>query len=355
MKNIRQSLLAGSRKRASDETSEVSEPKRPFNMPVSGDRWSLFQPEYDMDNSKLGPSLFAPPQQFIDTFSKRLEWLDQTIKSNESVADRAQEFYLEMLKSSVTATVFNEAEKSTIMGRSNQGTKQFDLETRREGGDWAYFGDTMVGWNRLDNIWKLLKQVVEDDISGDYIETGVWRGGASVFARAVMNMYGQHHRRSFVCDSFEGLPPGDRNLDKGDKNWDDMHWYLAIPEELAAGNFQKYGLLDHNVIFAKGFFNETMPEIKKRAEQFSIMRLDGDMYESTVDVLYNLYDKLQVGGYVIMDDWKGFPSKTACEDFFRVHEIKPEIIPIGNLWSVYWKKTEEVDIQFWRYEQKKFK
>ena len=78
------------------------------------------------------------------------------------------------------------------------------------------------------------------------------------------------------------------------------------------------------------------------------------MYESTVDVLYNLYDKLSVGGYVIMDDWFGFPSKDACEDFFEVHEISPEIIPVDNL-SVYWKKTKEVDIQYWRYEQNKFK
>ena len=78
------------------------------------------------------------------------------------------------------------------------------------------------------------------------------------------------------------------------------------------------------------------------------------MYESTVDVLYNLYDKLSIGGYLIMDDWYGFPSKTACEDFFKVHGINPEIIKIDDL-SAYWKKTEQVDIQYWRYEQSKFK
>ncbi len=76
------------------------------------------------------------------------------------------------------------------------------------------------------------------------------------------------------------------------------------------------------------------------------------MYESTVDVLYHLYDKLSLGGYVIMDDWFGFPSKTAC-DFFAVHGIKPEIIRIDTL-SAYWKKTEDVKIQYWRYEQSKF-
>ena len=78
------------------------------------------------------------------------------------------------------------------------------------------------------------------------------------------------------------------------------------------------------------------------------------MYESTVDVLYNLYDKLSVGGYVIMDDWFGFPSKTAVKDFFAVHGISPEVIAIDKL-SAYWKKDVDVEIQYWRYEQSKFK
>ncbi len=78
------------------------------------------------------------------------------------------------------------------------------------------------------------------------------------------------------------------------------------------------------------------------------------MYESTVDVLYHLYDKLSIGGYVIMDDWFGFPSRTACEDFFAVHhDIQPEIIRIDNL-SAYWKKTDHIQIQYWRCEQSKF-
>lgn len=88
--------------------------------------------------------------------------------------------------------------------------------------------------------------------------------------------------------------------------------------------------------------------------KFSILRLDGDMYESTVDVLYHFYDKLSIGGYVIMDDWGGFPFRTACEDFFTVHGIQPDIVPIDSL-SAYWQKTQEVDIQYWRYQQNKFK
>jgi hypothetical protein len=77
------------------------------------------------------------------------------------------------------------------------------------------------------------------------------------------------------------------------------------------------------------------------------------MYESTVDVLYHMYEKLSVGGYVIMDDWFRFPSRTAVEDFFKVHRMKEEIIGIDKM-SAYWKKTETVKVQYWRYEQSKF-
>eukprot|EP00970_Alexandrium_tamarense_P015438 scaffold5170_cov200-Alexandrium_tamarense.AAC.12 len=141
----------------------------------------------------------------------------------------------------------------------------------------------------------------------------VWRGGSSVFVRAVLTVLGEADKRvSYVCDSFSGLPPWDRSLDS--------------------------------------FFNETKPPLSKKIEKLSVIRLDGDMYESAVDVLYHLYDKLSIGGCVIKDDWFGFPSKTACDDFFEVHGIQPNIVSIDQL-SAYWKKTEDVDIQYWRYEQ----
>lgn len=329
---------------------------RPFNMPMYGKKYSIYQPVYDMDLSKLGKTLFASTGDFIDTYSERIEWLDTQapLNQNRTVIDRAQEMYLEMIKGLVSGTSFNDAEKSVSPEPTFKTIRPFNLKARQWGMDWAYLGDTMTGWKRLDNIRKLLKSVVEDTIPGDYIETGVWRGGASVYARAVLDVLGQTDRLSYVCDSFAGLPPGDRSLDIKDKNWNLMHWYLAVSDDVVARNFQKFGFLNSNVIFAKGFFNETMPHLKKKSNHFSVMRLDGDMYESTVDVLYNLYDKLSIGGYVIMDDWYGFPSKTACEDFFKVHGIEPEIIQIDKL-SAYWKKTVEVDIQYWRYEQNQFK
>ncbi|KAK1748184.1 macrocin O-methyltransferase family protein [Skeletonema marinoi] len=129
-----------------------------------------------------------------------------------------------------------------------------------------------------------------------------------------------------------GLPPGEKKFSKRDAGWDNTP-YLEVASDIFANNFIKYGLLDSNVIFAKGFFNdnETMPPLAEKIMSLSIMRLDQFNSESTVDVLYHLYDKLSIGGYVIMNDWFGFPSKTSCEDFFAVDGIKPESIPIDDI------------------------
>jgi len=260
-----------------------------------------------------------------------------------------------MLKSLVTATAFNGAELSVHprLRLNKLAVNSFSFKKRVDGDDWTYAGDTMIGWKRIDNIAAILADVIQNGIEGDYIETGVWRGGASVFAKGVLSVMEQNSTRiSYVCDSFRGLPPGDKKLHKNDAGWDTTK-YLEVPLEIVANNFMKFGLMDPNVVFAKGFFNETMPPLSRLIKKLSVMRLDGDMYESTVDVLYHMYDKLSVGGYVIMDDWTGFPSEDACRDFFKVHGINPEIKKIDEK-GAYWQKTEDVSIQYWRYNQSKF-
>ena len=120
-----------------------------------------------------------------------------------------------------------------------------------------------------------------------------------------------------------------------------------------ATSFREASLLDENVIFVKGFFNDSLKPLAQKVGSMAILRLDSDLYESTVDSLYHFYDKLSVGGYVIVDDWDGFPSKVACEDFLAVHKVEPEFVRIDEI-SVYWQKTEQVKIQYWRYAESTF-
>lgn len=329
--------------------------KRPYKA-VRGEHFNLFRPWYDMRPQLMDvQQLLAFPEDWVARLTSRLHWLDPLTAGygNRTQLERAKAAYLEVVKMHTSGLVYGSEERSVMPSYSTVSLSPLDAAKRATGVDWTYLGVTMTGGARLDNVKSLLEDAFLHSISGDYIETGVWRGGSSIFARAVMRSYDEGHRMSYVCDSFQGLPPGDKHLDASDGGWVGMP-YLEVSAETVAENFRELGLLDPNVVFAKGFFNETMPPLSSQIQNLVVMRLDGDMYESTVDVLYNLYGKLSVGGYVIIDDWFGFPAKTACEDFFRVHKFNPEIVPIDKT-AVYWQKTEEIEVQYWRYEKSNFK
>lgn len=155
-----------------------------------------------------------------------------------------------------------------------------------------------------------------------------------------------------MCDSFAGLPPSTLTQDRQYGSWDQTR-YTEVSEREVKGNFKQHGVADSGVVFAQGLFSRSLPAVRALGVQLAVIRFDGDMYEGATDMLYSLYDRLSVGGYVIIDDWTGFPSKNACLDFFRVHKMSPEIVKIDRL-SVYWRKAEEVEVQHWRYEKKEF-
>lgn len=210
-------------------------------------------------------------------------------------------------------------------------------DQRVEGKIWPGYADTMIGVKRLDNLQFCIEKVIEEGIEGDLIETGAWRGGACIFMRAVLAVYGIEDRKVFVADSFEGLPkpdPGKWPADRGDTNF--THGFLAVSQNEVENNFRKYGLLDDKVVFLKGYFKDTLPSapIKKLA----ILRLDGDMYGSTIDALDSLYPKLSKDGFCIIDDYNALQGcKAAVDDYRSKHKIYSEITKID--WTgIYWRK-----------------
>lgn len=203
-------------------------------------------------------------------------------------------------------------------------------------GAWApTHGYTMIGYKRLCNIESLVIEILKNNIDGHLIETGVWRGGATIYMKHLLNKFNSD-KKVFVADSFCGLPaPNEEKYpaDKGDSHH--MVTFLAVSEEEVKSNFENFNLLDDKVIFLKGWFKDTLPLLN---ETFSIIRLDGDMYESTMDALENLYHKLSVGGYVIIDDYNIVAGcQIAVKDFREKYKINDEIIPIDGS-AVYWKK-----------------
>lgn len=213
-------------------------------------------------------------------------------------------------------------------------SKNYDPITRAQGKDWPQFGETMLGQLRIDNLKQLALQIKEEGLAGDFFEAGVWRGGASIFLNALNKVYFNSSKKIWVADSFQGLPP---STYKQDLNYDFTQFEeLSVSLEQVKRNFDKYQLLDEQVIFLKGWFKNTLPEAK--VEEIALLRLDGDLYESTMDILINLYDKVVPGGYIVVDDYALQCCKDAIADFRNEREITDPIVPID--WTgVYWKKV----------------
>ena len=202
---------------------------------------------------------------------------------------------------------------------------------------WPVKAHTMLGAARMAHLRKLTEATLTDATPGDYIETGVWRGGACILMRAVLAAYGVTDRRVYVADSFEGLPRPDAErypADRGDKLF--SFGELAVSEGEVRRNFEAYGLLDDQVVFLKGLFKDTLPALS--GHRFALIRLDGDMYESTLDALTNLYDGVSQGGYVVIDDYGIMGAcRRAVHDFLDARGLTPSIEDIDGK-GVWWRK-----------------
>ena len=225
----------------------------------------------------------------------------------------AAELYLDLLKKCLTRYLFGESyvpavpPRGTLKHTAFEPVRRwlagkdmevirhvpFDQQGRAEGRDWPARAESMAGLKRLDNLLFCVTDVLRRGVPGDLIETGAWRGGVTIFMRAILEAYGDPDRRVWVADSFQGLPKPDPErwpAEAGDEHW-------------------------------------------------AVLRLDGDMYGSTMEALDALYPKLSQGGYVIVDDYGAIPQcKEAVTDFRTAHGIIDPMEPVD--WTgVYWQRS----------------
>jgi O-methyltransferase len=259
-----------------------------------------------------------------------------------------KDLYLELMKTSLLGSVYPELDciiwpssypLRWLLRKIIPSNVHFSrrVSPHERGHTWPSHAYTMVGPQRLDNIRFCIEDVISQGISGDFIETGVWRGGAAIYARAVMKANDVTDRMIWVADSFQGLPKPDAAKYPADSG--DIHFLipeLAISLEQVQANFGAFNLLDNQVRFLKGWFKDTLP--KAPIKKLAVIRLDGDLYESTIDALTNLYPKLSTGGYLIVDDYNAVPAcKKAIHDYRDAQKIKSPIQEI-DLAGVFWKK-----------------
>jgi hypothetical protein len=212
-----------------------------------------------------------------------------------------------------------------------------DFDKRLRGEDFSDVAHSILSLQRLDNVQRCIETVLRQNIPGDFIETGVMRGGTVILMRAILKAYGVHDRTVWAADSFEGLPAPNADRYPADAG---ATWHLrpltAVTLDDVRKNFERYGLLDDQVRFLKGWFRDTLG--RAPLQQLAVLRLDGDLYESTIDALVPLYPKLSSGGFVIVDDYDLDMCRQAIHDFRRDHSITEPLVPIDGC-GVYWRKT----------------
>lgn len=237
--------------------------------------------------------------------------------------------YLDLLENSLTGMLWGDEP-------IDPWSKEYDPEVRAIGRDWPKSALTMIGSARLRNFRVLIEIVLDEAVPGDILEAGVWRGGACVLARGVLVAHNDSDRKVWVADSFRGLPPPDDRYpaDAGDQH--SSYDALQVSSQQVRDNFKQYGLLDDRVQFLEGWFEDTLP--KAPIEKLAILRMDGDMYSSTMQTLDALYSKVSVGGYVIVDDYILKGCQQAIHDFREREGITDAMQDVDGA-AVYWKKT----------------
>lgn len=249
------------------------------------------------------------------------------------------ELYLDLLKKTLTDTLHGREPDA----RSGAANPRYVVDALQHYVNGKAL--TMLPRTRLDHLQACVSDVIARGVPGDLLEAGVWRGGATIFMRAIFQALGVRDRCVWAADSFEGLPEPDAQrfpkeaaafhgpvIREGYQN-------LAVSLEAVQRNFALFGLLDAQVRFLPGWFRDTLPTAP--VERLAVLRLDGDFHESTRDALVHLYGKVSPGGYVIVDDY-GEDQWTECrlavDDFRAQRGITEPIVQLDHgCW--YWQRS----------------
>jgi O-methyltransferase len=187
---------------------------------------------------------------------------------------------------------------------------------------------TMTSLARMYGLYTAVRYAVEEQVPGDIVECGVWRGGSSMLAALTLLSYGEQTRSLFLYDTFAGMvEPTAVDGEMARRGWiaslarDDSGWCFSPLDEVRR-NMLTTGLSADRVKFVQGKVEDTIPATSPA--QISVLRLDTDWYESTKHELEHLYPLLAPGGVLILDDygfWEG--ARRAVDEYFGEHPPRP--------------------------------
>lgn len=199
---------------------------------------------------------------------------------------------------------------------------------------------TMTTVERMFSLYQAVKYIQENNIEGDFVECGVWKGGSCMMMAYMLVNMGIMSRKIYLYDTFEGMSEpteldkvaggsdASKLLEKEDKDDPTSVWCYSTIEEVTK-NVESTGFPTTNFIFVKGKVEDTIPQTIP--SKIALLRLDTDWYESTLHELKHLYHLLVRNGILIIDDfgfWEG--AKKAVMQYFSEKKIFPIINRIDD-------------------------
>ena len=198
---------------------------------------------------------------------------------------------------------------------------------------------TMTSAERIVSLCHAIQYVSQNEIGGDIVECGVWRGGSMMAAALTLTHLGDTSRALYLFDTFEGMTQPahvDRDIRSGRLASDILskepktgHVWAISPIDAVRANLQTTGYPDDRILLIKGRVEDTIPE--SAPEQISVLRLDTDWYESTHHELSHLYPRLSEHGVLIIDDygwWEG--ARKAVDEYFKANKLPLLLQRIDN-------------------------
>ncbi len=178
-----------------------------------------------------------------------------------------------------------------------------------------------------------LKRVINNNIEGEIVECGIWKGISLVFFSKILEFY-KIQKKIFGYDTFEGFPkPGQNDIakdgslmrsrfEKSKINEDSSNWnHCSIAE--VKRNIERNTINSENVFLIKGKVENTLKEEKNIPKKISILKLDTCLYESTKLELEVLFPRIQKGGVLIVDNYVNYKGvQLAVKEYFTNTNFK---------------------------------
>ncbi|WP_200377201.1 TylF/MycF/NovP-related O-methyltransferase [Thiocystis violacea] len=214
---------------------------------------------------------------------------------------------------------------------------------------WRVREYTMLSPERLRSLYTLVKRICQEDRPGCFVECGVAAGGSSALIAWVINRYSKRLRQLFCFDTFEGMPdPGVEDRMAGNISASQSGWGAGTcraPVESLDAICNTLGVFPI-VRPVQGLFRDTLPKWRETLGEIAFLHMDGDWYESTHDILSNLYEQISPHGYIQIDDyghWSG--CRKAVHEFAAQRRLKFDFhdIDATGVWleKIPWNPSEK--------------